>query len=240
MFQRLEKPSYPELIIEQIKKLILDRELEPGDRLPAERELAQQFGVSRPSIREAIRALTALGLVDARTGDGTYVNTTLRESVLEPLSWAVLLSRGITRDLAEARKIIEPGIAALAAQRATASDKENLLETINSMRESIGTPPVVAEADLEFHMALAKAARNQILLGIMRGLQRLLEELITSHLMKIEDQKWCLQEHIEIYEAIQEGNAAKAEQVMFRSLHNDLTVLGERKSTSTRERRSSM
>ncbi|MEJ2560121.1 MAG: GntR family transcriptional regulator, partial [Anaerolineae bacterium] len=87
-----------------MKELILNRKLGPGDRLPSERELALEFGVSRASIREAIKALTALGLLETRIGDGTYVRPNLGESVLEPLSWAVLLAEGVGPDLAETRE----------------------------------------------------------------------------------------------------------------------------------------
>jgi GntR family transcriptional repressor for pyruvate dehydrogenase complex len=221
LFEKLEKLTYSELIIEKMKELILDRKLGPGDRLPSERELALEFGVSRASIREAIKALTALGLLETRTGDGTYVRPNLGESVLEPLSWAVLLAEGVGPDLAETREVIEPSIAGLAAERATASEKKQLLTTLNAMREAVGNPPAFAQADLEFHLALAKAAHNQILLEVMNGLQRLLFGLITSHVIEIEDQKRCLRKHVDVYEAVVAGDAAKAREAMLGSLYKD-------------------
>lgn len=221
MFEKIEKLTYSELIIEKMKELILDRKLGPGDRLPSERELAQEFGVSRASMREAIKALTALGLLKTRTGDGTYVRPNLGESVLEPLSWAVLLAEGVGPDLAETREVIEPNIAGLAADRATASEKKKLLKTLNAMREAVGNPPAFAKADLEFHLALAKAAHNQILVEVMNGLQRLLFGLITSHVIEIEDQKLCLRKHVDVYEAVMAGDAAKAREAMLGSLYKD-------------------
>jgi GntR family transcriptional repressor for pyruvate dehydrogenase complex len=221
LFEKLEKLTYSELIIEKMKELILDRKLGPGDRLPSERELALEFGVSRASIREAIKALTALGLLETRTGDGTYVRPNLGESVLEPLSWAVLLAEGVGPDLAETREVIEPSIAGLAAERATASEKKQLLTTLNAMREAVGNPPAFAQADLEFHLALAKAAHNQILLEVMNGLQRLLFGLITSHVIEIEDQKRCLRKHVDVHEAVVAGDAAKAREAMLGSLYKD-------------------
>jgi GntR family transcriptional repressor for pyruvate dehydrogenase complex len=221
LFEKLEKLTYSELIIEKMKELILDRKLGPGDRLPSERELALEFGVSRASIREAIKALTALGLLETRTGDGTYVRPNLGESVLEPLSWAVLLAEGVGPDLAETREAIEPDIAGLAAERATASERKRLLETLDAMREAVGNPPAFAKADLEFHLALAKAAHNQILLEVMNGLQRLLFGLITSHVIEIEDQKRCLRKHVDVYEAVVARDAAKAREAMLGSLYKD-------------------
>jgi GntR family transcriptional repressor for pyruvate dehydrogenase complex len=221
VFEKLEKVTCSQLIIDRIKQLIVERSLEPGDRLPSERELAEEFGVSRASIREAITALCALGLLRSRTGTGTYVRRNLSDSVLEPLSWAVPLAEHTGQDLVEMRKIIEPSIAALAAERATASDKEKLLQTINAMRENVGDPFAVAEADLEFHMALAEAASNQILKEIMNGLHRLLRNLIISRVLAIENQKMCLREHIEIYEAVIAGDADKARKTMLGSLDKD-------------------
>jgi GntR family transcriptional repressor for pyruvate dehydrogenase complex len=228
LFEKLEKLTYSELIIAKMKEMILDRRLGPGDRLPSERELAEEFGVSRASMREAIKALIALGLLEARTGDGTYVRTNLSESVLEPLSWAVHLAEGVGPDLAEVREIVEPCIAALAAERATPSEKEKLLETVDAMREAIGDPPACARADLEFHLTLAKAAHNQILLEVMNGLQRLLHSLITSHVVEIEQQKLCLRKHVDVYEAVVAGDAAKAREAMLGSLYKDpLFEVGE-------------
>ena len=204
-----------------MKETILDRRLGPGDRLPSERELAGEFGVSRASIREAIKALTALGLLETRTGDGTYVRPNLGESILEPLSWAVLLAEGVGPDLAETREAIEPDIAGLAAERATAWEKKQLLKTLDAMREAVGNPPAFAQADLAFHLALAKAAHNQILLEMMNGLQRLLFGLITSHVIEIEDQKRCLRKHVDVYEAIIAGDTAKAREAMLGSLYKD-------------------
>jgi DNA-binding FadR family transcriptional regulator len=222
MFEKLQKPSYPELIVDKIRDLIVEREFGQGDRLPSERELAEQFGVSRASIREATSALTALGLVEARTGDGTYIKTNLTESILQPLSWAVVLAGGVGQDLVEARKIIEPGIAALAAERATESDKEKLYETVKSMEKAVGNPVKFAEQDLQFHMSIAEAAHNQILLETMNGFQRLLQSLIASHVLDTEQQASTLQEHIEIYEAVKCGDAARAERWMLDSCNKDL------------------
>jgi DNA-binding FadR family transcriptional regulator len=228
LFEKLEKLTYSELIAEKMKELILDQRLGAGDRLPSERELAEDFGVSRASIREAIKALIALGLLETRIGDGTYVRTNLSESVLEPLSWAIQLAGGVGPDLAEVREIIEPGIAALAAERATASDKQRLLETVDDMREAIGDPPACAKADLEFHLTLAKAAHNQILVEVMNGLQRLLHGLITSHVVEFEQQRLCLRKHVDVYEAVVAGDAATAREAMLGSLYKDpLFEVGE-------------
>lgn len=232
MFEKLEKLTYSELIVEKMKELILDQRLGAGDRLPSERELAEKFGVSRASIREAIKALIALGLLETRIGDGTYVRTNLSESILEPLSWAVQLAEGVGPDLAEVRETVEPAIAALAAERATSSDKERLLETVNAMQEAIGDAPACARADLEFHLTLAKAAHNQILIEVMNGLQRLLHGLITSHVIEIEQQKLCLRKHIDVFNAVVAGDAAKAREAMLGSLYKDpLFEIGEAKIT---------
>ena len=218
MFGRLDRPTHTERIVERFKELLFNRELLPGDRLPSEREMADQFGVSRASIREAISALTALGVLEARTGDGTYVNTNITKSVLEPLSWAFLTLDQTAEELVETRKVIEPEIAALAAVRADQLDKEKLLHTIDEMRSSLGEPRAVAEADLAFHFVLAEAARNRFFLGMMNGLQRLIEGLIASHKLDIKTHEDTLEEHIAIYNAVLEADPEKARQMMFKNI----------------------
>ncbi|MEJ2560120.1 MAG: FCD domain-containing protein, partial [Anaerolineae bacterium] len=103
----------------------------------------------------------------------------------------------------------------------TVSEKKKLLTTLDAMREAVGKPTPFAQADLEFHLALAKGAHNQILLEVMNGLQRLLFGLITSHVIEIEDQKRCLRKHVDVYEAVVAGDAAKAREAMLGSLYKD-------------------
>ena len=108
-FEKIEKNNLSDQVLEKIKQMLMDGVLVPGDKLPPERELCQSFGVSRASVREAIRSLCTMGILEARVGDGTYVSDN-SQTVLDQLSWAVYLTEAQDAELKEARRIIEPVI----------------------------------------------------------------------------------------------------------------------------------
>lgn len=214
MFEHLEKPSYPQLIAQRIRSLILERELEPGDRLPSERAMREQFGVSRASVREGIRLLDALGWVEIRTGDGTYISKDLNRSVLQAFSWAVILTKSVAADLIEARLVVEPHLAALAAKRATESDLQKMRTTIERMKTHLGNSAVGAEADLDFHLAVAQAAGNSLLREVLLGLQQIMRAHLDEFYTSVQQQKQAIDDHLTVLDAIQRGDSAAAAQAM--------------------------
>ncbi len=218
VFDRLEKVSFPQQIAQRIRSLILDRQLGPGDRLPSERAMSEQFGVSRSSIREGIKLLDALGWVEIRIGDGIYVNDNLNQTVLQSLSWAIILSESVAAELLESRMILEPQIAALASQRADEADKAAIYETIERMEREIGTVDKVVEADMDFHLAVARAARNQILFQTLSGLQQIMRSHLTDFYIGEYEQRRALEEHRAVYTAILRGDALEAETTMAASI----------------------
>jgi GntR family transcriptional repressor for pyruvate dehydrogenase complex len=231
MFTKLDKLTHSERIIERFKELLVTRKLMPADRLPSEREMASQFGVSRASLREAISALAALGVLESRTGDGTYVSANITEAVLEPLSWAVLFVDHIGLELIEVRQLIEPGIASLAALRANESDKQSMVENIELMKRVLGDPMAVSEIDLNFHKILAEATGNRFIVEIMNSLQHLLRHLIASHKSNVATHEATLQEHIAIYEAIAAGDPVKARKALLKNIQRGYSVPGHNDST---------
>lgn len=224
MFNRLEKTTYPDLIAQRIRSLILEQHLGLGERLPPERELADQFGVSRSSIREGIKLLAAQGLVEIHSGDGTYVSSDLTTSVLQPISWAISLSDADYSEFVEVRMILEPAIAALAAMRASDEDKAQMLETIQNLEASIGDTAKVVEADMDFHLVLARSVGNQVIFETMVGLQRLIRPLMSQIPLDLDFQNKALQEHREIYEAILDGDATAARKLMAKSIAKDKNI----------------
>jgi len=166
-----------EQIVQQIEKSIADGALKPGDQLPPEREMAQQFGVSRTAVREAVKALREKGLVEAYTGRGTFVlNGT---SQLMRQSFDCLMKMGEAEDgfrnLAELRSMLEPEIAMLAGERADESDLAAMREAVNVMECATDADEFV-EADLDFHLALAEAAANPLILSLIDSIVGLLRE----------------------------------------------------------------
>jgi GntR family transcriptional repressor for pyruvate dehydrogenase complex len=177
LYKVIQASRLYEQIVQQIEASILKGELVEGSQLPAERDLAKQFGVSRTAVREAIKALQEKGLVDAFPGRGTFVTNGTRNSMRrsldriiksgEPDGWAYLV---------EVRKILEPEIAALAAVRATDQDLSLMREAFDVMDNAGGDADAYIEADLDFHLALAEAAANPIVLSLIDSIVGLLRE----------------------------------------------------------------
>jgi GntR family transcriptional repressor for pyruvate dehydrogenase complex len=163
----------PERIASRLLSLISERQLRPGDRLPAERELAATMQVSRPSLREALRALAMVNVVEIRRGSGTYVTSLKPELLVEHLDFVFALDDSTFAELLEARQMLEPSIAATAAQRANEGDLARLCACINTAAAAVDDPEAFLQADLDLHAAITTAAHNQIVAHFMASLTRL-------------------------------------------------------------------
>jgi GntR family transcriptional repressor for pyruvate dehydrogenase complex len=177
MYSPIHSGRLYEQIVAQIEERILNGELRPGDKLPAERELADQFGVSRTAIREAMKALTYSGLVVIQPGRGTFVTDISSKVVRHSFDMLVRGSNetGI-KDLIEIREILEPEIAALAAVRAGSEDIESMEEAVRAMDMAMDDPETFIEADLDFHLALAQGSNNVLIPALIDTLVELLRE----------------------------------------------------------------
>lgn len=166
-----------EQIVQQIEESVLKGLLKPGDQLPAERDLAQMFGVSRTAVREAVKALREKNLVEAQPGRGTFITSGTRQTMRQ--SFGLMIGAGHpegTNQLSEVRGIFEPEIAALAATRIGESHLAMMREALAMMDRSLKDPEVFIEADLDFHLALAEAADNPIILTLIDSIVGLLRE----------------------------------------------------------------
>jgi GntR family transcriptional repressor for pyruvate dehydrogenase complex len=153
-------------IVSQIEALLDKGELHPGDQLPPERALAEQFQVSRASVREALRSLELLGVVETRAGGGTFVRRTVPEDLARPLS--NLIARGHTlTDVIEVRGLIEPAIAASAAKRIRPEELVELREILKQQAEKVAAGQPYAEEDTRFHELIGQAARNELLVTML-------------------------------------------------------------------------
>jgi GntR family transcriptional regulator, transcriptional repressor for pyruvate dehydrogenase complex len=177
MYKVVRTSRLYEQIVQQIEETILKGELKPGDQLPAERDLAEQFGVSRTAVREAVKALREKGLVEAYTGRGTFVTNGTSHAIRQSLDLMVKIGQaeGATY-LSEVREILEPEIAALAALRADSQDLVSLRAAIAVMDDAMQDAEAFIEADLDFHLALAEAAANPIILSLIDSIVALLRE----------------------------------------------------------------
>jgi GntR family transcriptional repressor for pyruvate dehydrogenase complex len=177
LYKIIQTSRLYEQIVQQIEESILKGDLTPGSQLPAERELAEQFGVSRTAVREAIKALQEKGLVDAFPGRGTFVTNGTSNSMRRSLDR--IIKSGESDGLAylvEVREILEPEIAALAATRADYQDLAAMREAIDVMDNAEWSSEAFIEADLDFHLALAEAAANPIVLSLIDSIVGLLRE----------------------------------------------------------------
>lgn len=166
-----------EQIVQQVEESILKGQLKAGDQLPAERELAQNFGVSRTAVREAIRALREKGLVEAYSGRGTFVTYGTSQAVRQSLDLLVRVGQNDgTAHLAELRQILEPEIAALAASRIEEQLLASMKEAVATMDRSLHDPDSYVEADLDFHLALAEAVENPLVLSLLDSIVGMLRE----------------------------------------------------------------
>lgn len=177
MYKVIQTSRLYEQIVGQIEDSILKGALKPGDQLPAERELAHQFGVSRTAVREAVKALREKGLVEAHPGRGTFVTDGTSHSIRQTLDW--ILRTGPEKGAAhvvEVREILEPEIAALAASRADEDAIASMREAVAVMDHARRDPEAFIEADLDFHLSLAEAAGNPLILSLIDSIVAVLRE----------------------------------------------------------------
>ena len=177
MYKTVQSSRLYEQIVRQIEESIQKGELSAGSQLPPERDLAKQFGVSRTAVREAIKALQEKGLVDAFPGRGTFVTTGTPNAMRRSLDRLVNSGEEEGRAyLVEVRDILEPEIAALAAERADDEAVATMREAVKTMDSAAWDSDVYIEADLDFHLALAEAAGNPIVLSLIDSIVGLLRE----------------------------------------------------------------
>lgn len=207
------------------KRLIADGALSPGDRLPPERELAEMTGVSRSSLRQALKVLENLGVISQRVGSGTRLNESAASVLAQPLEFLILLEGISFQELMEARLIVEPELAARAALRASNEDLKALRAAIRGMEESASDSALFATADLEFHQAVYRAAGNRVCTMLFTVVHQSLEQLVrvTSGLVEPEH---MIRFHRRILVAIRKGDAEAARLRMREHLGDVAALLG--------------
>ncbi|MBA1232005.1 GntR family transcriptional regulator [Pseudomonas viridiflava] len=253
-FDQVRQRRLSDDIVEQLEKMILEGTLKSGGRLPAERALAEQFGVSRPSLREAIQKLTAKGLLVSRQGGGNYVVENIGSTFSDPLLHLLESSPDAQRDLLEFRHTLEASCAYYAAMRATEMDRERLRMAFESLLDCYSRADEVSraeegEADANFHLAIAEASHNAVLLHTIRGLFDLLKRNVVINIggmykQRTETRDMLIKQHRELYMAIIEGRAQDAREVSSRHLTYVQEVLEEVRQqvqrTARAERRNTM
>ncbi len=222
LFKPIRPKKISEEIVEQIKALISQGQLKPGERVPSERDLAAMLGVSRPSVREAIMVLDAMGLVESRQGGGTYVRSLTEQSIADPLGGLLANNARMRHDLSEVRIGLESWSAYLAAQNATDEDLAEMLKPLVEMRRLAPTGGWSADVDTRFHYAITNACHNTIQIHVLNTIHSLFKATIEVALFEFYRRegyaKLLLEQHEAIYRAIVERNPEVARQKMIEHL----------------------
>ena len=204
-----------EQIVQQIEESIVKGDLKPGDQLPAERDLAQRFGVSRTAVREAVKALREKGLVEAYSGRGTFITDGTTQAVRQSLDLMVKIGQPEgSNHLAEVRAILEPEIAALAAVRIQEPELATMREAVSVMDRAGQDPEAYIEADLDVHLALAEGAANPLILSLLDSIVGLLREQRLRIFRVPGGPERGQVHHKRILEAVERHDAQKAREAM--------------------------
>ncbi len=215
MYKTVQTSRLYEQIVQQIEESITSGELKEGDQLPAERELAQQFGVSRTAVREAVKTLREKGLVEAYPGRGTFITNGTARSIQQTLDRMIRSGQAEgTVHLTEVREILEPEIAALAAQRVDEEMLSAMREAIAVMDAARKDSEAFIEGDLDFHLALAEAAANPLILSLIDSIVGLLREQRTRTYFVEGGPERGQYHHRRILEAIEHRDAVGARDAM--------------------------
>ncbi|MBK5241238.1 FadR/GntR family transcriptional regulator [Clostridium sp.] len=217
MFSPIKTVKVYEQVILQIKDMIDKGILKKGDRLPSERALVEQLQISRTSIREALRALEVIGLIDCRQGEGNYIKASFQDNLFEPLSIMFMLEESTQDEIWELRKIVEVEASGLAAKRITDDKLQELKEIYQRFISSVDED-VTAEIDKEFHYKIAECSGNILIFNILKTVSNLVDHFIVDArrliLVQEKNKRILLDQHNNIYLAIEKHSSAAARQAM--------------------------
>ena len=225
MFKPIKKAKVYEEIVAKIKDMVEKGRFKAGDQLPVERELAEVFRVSRSSVREALRSLESQGFIESRQGDGTYIASKPIESLVSPLASVILTEKDDQMELFEMRRMIEPDLAYLAAERATEEEIEMMAEVLDIQEEQIARGESGKDVDKNFHYIMARAAKNKALMRITDNIIDLLAESREQYLQVEGRPQKSILRHREVLEAIRLRDPERAEKCMLEHLMDIETSL---------------
>jgi GntR family transcriptional repressor for pyruvate dehydrogenase complex len=217
-FETVRKVRRYEQVAEQIRRMISDGALKPGDLLPPERELVEKLGVGRSSIRDAVRTLEVMGILEPRQGHGTVVRDLSADALVVPLSLVLTRKRELVTELLDVRRMIEPGLAARAAKNATAEELAHMAEILERHEAKLRRGEEAMDEDSDFHYAIALAARNSVVLRVLDVLMDLLRESRSRSLQVPGRPQRSFDGHRRILRALQKRDAKAAEAAVRRHL----------------------
>jgi len=213
-YSPIPRANLTEEIIKRILNVITELGMKPGDKLPTERELVTRFAVGRSSIREAIKILNAIGVVRIVPGAGMFVGNGNLSLLAKPLSLSFLMGGRGTVELIEARRLLEMELAGLAAERASAEEVAAMKEALSEIRSHQEEVERYTEADIRFHLAVARGAHNEVLFDLLETLQHIIRNWIFKNIQEFEGLPSSLHEHVPIFDAIRAHDSMGARAAM--------------------------
>ena len=218
---RIDRSSIRDLALDQLRAYITSGAVASGERLPAERDLAQRLGVGRNSVREALKILEAIGIVESRVGEGTFIADRAGASIGRTIGLSLATWGGTLIEILEARQMIEVEACRVAARAATALDLAAISDQLTRMERADDVAQAYITADMQFHRLVARATQNGVVAGIVSNLIDLLEEVLREARA---DQIQTLSEggtgamHRDIYDGLARGDGDAASETMRRHL----------------------
>lgn len=209
-----DAPSARDRVVEHVRRLIEEGRLRPGGRLPSERDLAQELGVSRPSLRSGLEALESMGVVVSRRGAGTFIADGPPDLPVEPLSLLASLHRFTPAEMFEARLVLEVGVAGLAAEHAQAEQLAAMAEEVTEMFASLEDPAAFLRHDVRFHQAVASGCGNRVLAALMEMVAAQFYELRKETVARARNLRESAEMHRRIFRAVRARDSAAARDAM--------------------------
>lgn len=216
----IDRSGITELVVRRIKELLESGDLKAGSRLPPERELAEMLGISRPSLRTALKALSVMGIIRAKPGAGTFIAEAIPEIFLEPMQFMALINKTALDEIFEARLIIESALAELAAEKATKEDLQAIEIELEGMYGNMNNPEAFFEHDLRFHHVIAQASKNHVMSGIMETLVQMLYQMRRKTIARTRGMEEAIEFHRKIYNSIKRHDSKGARKLMSDHLRN--------------------
>lgn len=210
----INRPPVVNEIVEQLVGFILNERLKPGDKLPTERELIERLSIGRSTLREAIKTLSAVGVLEVKRGSGTFVSDGNMSILVKPIAWGLLMSQDSIDHVIEARGVLEVTLAGWAAERATDTEIAEIGRILGKLEASQYDLEAYVESDLAFHVAIARAAHNPMFSQILTLIQEVLRIWMKVTYLQSGGAADSMSVHRKIYEAIQARDAHTARQLM--------------------------
>ncbi len=207
---RISRLGISDELIARFKELIARKVFVPGHKLPPERDLAEALAVSRPTLRQALRALQIMGVIKARQGSGSYLAESASDIMRVPLEFALALKNVAKTDLFETRRTLEVQLASLAAQRRSDADLAAMRQALAEMKTAMGDPEAWCRAEPEFHACIVRAARNGVMTTIIEMLSQMLMESRKETVRVLTDYSRSYRSHENIYVEIDKQDSAAA------------------------------